>query len=519
MNVSAVEEEPTFSNATVHDPSVIRAEDNYYVFGSHLAAAKTEDFMNWEQIETDGVTPSNSLFDDATKELDEALSWAQTDTLWAPDVIQLKEDGKYYMYYNACEGSSPRSAMGIAVSDHPEGPYEDLGLILRSGMTAEESKTVDGTPYDENNHYPETYDATKHPNVVDPDVFYDEEGKLWMVYGSYSGGIFILELDPETGFPKEGQEYGKKLLGGNHSRIEAPYIAHNDETGYYYLYLSYGGLASDGGYNVRVARSKNPDGPYVDVQGNKMINAKGEAGTVFDDESIAPTGTKLIGNHQFEFGESDSTSGYVSPGHNSVYYDEETGEQYLIFHTRFPGEGETHEVRVHQMFMNQEGWPVVAPHRYAKESLTKVTEKDITGDFEFIPYSSEITADIESSKNISLNQDGTISGAISGEWQLKNEQEITLTIEGQDYHGVAMKQWDSASESITHTFTALGNNGLSVWGSQYQSQETSEEPSNEEAGHELPNMFLGQYNWMIVGFVILLAGILILFRRNRKGIF
>ena len=31
----------------------------------------------------------------------------------------------------------------------------------------------DGTPYD----------ATKHPNVVDPHTFFDQNGKLWMVYG------------------------------------------------------------------------------------------------------------------------------------------------------------------------------------------------------------------------------------------------------------------------------------------------------------------------------------------------
>lgn len=90
----------------------------------------------------------------------------------------------------------------------------------------------DGTPYD----------ATKHPNVVDPHTFFDQNGKLWMVYGSYSGGIFILEMDKKTGFPLPGQGYGKKLIGGNHSRIEGAYILYHPETQYYYLYMSFGGL-------------------------------------------------------------------------------------------------------------------------------------------------------------------------------------------------------------------------------------------------------------------------------------
>ncbi|MGN8645735.1 family 43 glycosylhydrolase [Gracilibacillus sp. HCP3S3_G5_1] len=455
---------PTYTEASVHDPSVIFTNNEYYVFGSHLAAAKTPDLMNWEQIEGDGVNPANSLFEDVTEELEEALTWAQTDTLWAPDVIQLEADGRYYMYYNACEGSSPRSAMGIAVSDNVEGPYEDLGLILRSGMTEEESASIDGTPYDEQ-HYPEVYDATNHPNVVDPDVFYDKEGKLWMVYGSYSGGIYILELDPETGIPFEGQGYGEKLLGGNHSRIEAPYIVYHEETDYYYLYLSYGGLDAVGGYNVRVARSENPNGPYYDIQGNHMLDVKGREGTFFDDESIAPTGTKIIGNHLFEknFGEPGSETGYVSPGHNSVFVDPETGEQFLIFHTRFPNRGEIHEIRVHQMFMNEDGWPVVAPFRYSKETLAEPNVDEVAGAYKFISFTSAIGEHMDRSVIIQLNEDGSISGEVEGFWQL-NGSNIVVTVDDQQYKGVVIKQWDPVAEKETITFSALAENGLSIWG-------------------------------------------------------
>ena len=42
----AEEVTPVFTEASVHDPSVVRAEDGaYYVFGSHLAAAKSADLM------------------------------------------------------------------------------------------------------------------------------------------------------------------------------------------------------------------------------------------------------------------------------------------------------------------------------------------------------------------------------------------------------------------------------------------------------------------------------------------
>ena len=80
-------------------------------------------------------------------------------------------------------------------------------------------------------------------NIMDPDVFYDEDGRMWMVYGSWSGGIFMIEIDEDTGYPiyPEADEenhvdsyYGKKLLGGYHNSIEGPHIMYDETSGYYY---------------------------------------------------------------------------------------------------------------------------------------------------------------------------------------------------------------------------------------------------------------------------------------------
>ncbi|MGL4373677.1 MAG: family 43 glycosylhydrolase, partial [Turicibacter sp.] len=346
--------QPSFTNVSVHDPSVIKVLDTYYVFGSHLAGAKSTDLMNWTLVDS-GVKIGNVFIPNVLEEMKEALDWAQTDTFWAPDVIELA-DGRFYMYYNTCRGDSPLSSLGIAVADEIEGPYEDLGLILKSGMWGQVSE--DGR----------VYDATIHPNVVDPDLFFDKEGRLWMMYGSYSGGIFIMEMDSQTGFPLPEQGYGKKILGGNHARIEAPYVLYSPESEYYYLFLSFGGLDASGGYNIRVARSKTPDGPYLDASGQDMIKCKGKNGSFFDDIAISPYGSKLMGNFIFNTVEGEPgkkiSSGYVSPGHNSAFYDAEKEAYYLIFHSRFTMRGEQHEVRVHPMYLNEDDWLVVAPHRY-----------------------------------------------------------------------------------------------------------------------------------------------------------
>lgn len=124
--------DPSFTEVSVHDPSVIAADGRFHVVGSHLAAARSDDLLHWEGY-ADLVTPQNPLFEDVTQELAEAFAWANTDTLWAADVSRTPE-GRFRMYYCACEGTSPRSAMGTAIADHVEGPYRDEGIFLRSGM-------------------------------------------------------------------------------------------------------------------------------------------------------------------------------------------------------------------------------------------------------------------------------------------------------------------------------------------------------------------------------------------------
>lgn len=49
------EYEGAISRVSVHDPSIVKepGTGTYYVFGTHLAAARSDDLVNWEQICTD----------------------------------------------------------------------------------------------------------------------------------------------------------------------------------------------------------------------------------------------------------------------------------------------------------------------------------------------------------------------------------------------------------------------------------------------------------------------------------
>lgn len=445
-----------FQEVSVHDPSIVRGEDgDYYIFGSHLAVAKTSDLMNWTYV-NQGIKNENPVIPEVYSAMKEAFEWSHSNTFWAPDVVRLK-DGSYRMYYCNCQGDSPVSCLGMAVSGQTAGPYENQGILLKSGMEASEA--------DEDGNL---YQAAVDPNVVDPNTFYDKDGRLWMVYGSYSGGIFIKEMNPETGLPlKSG--YGKKLLGGNHLRIEAPYILYYPKTRYYYLFLSFGGLDSDGGYNIRVCRSENPDGPYVDSMGQEMTQCKGPANTTFSDSTAMLYGTKLMGSYKFlweEGEEGKDRRGYLSPGHNSCLFQEETGKCFIIYHTRFENSGEEHQVRVHQMFFNEDGWPVIAPYRYTKETLLACTKEDIAGSYKLINHGREISPAMNESSVIRLKEDGTIDGESEGSWNVTGDQNAVLTIDGREYHGVFLRQWDEDGKKYVMTFTALDEKtGVSIWGS------------------------------------------------------
>lgn len=444
--LAAGEKAPAFKGVSVHDPSIIKADDGYYyIYGSHMAAARSQDLMKWESI-SKNAQAGCTLVENVQEQMKEALTWAKTTTFWAPDVQQLA-DGRYYYYYCTCEGSSPLSALGLAVSDHPEGPYEDLGIFLKSGMKG--------------------YNANVYPNVVDPHTFFDKDGKLWMVYGSYSGGIYILEMNPETGFPLEGQNYGKKLLGKNHSRIEAPYILYSPDTDYYYLFLSFGGLNANDGYNIRVCRSKNPDGPYVDALGQDMIKCGGRAGTFFNDVDYVGYGVKLMGGYKFSALPTDKnkmTTAYRSPGHNSAYYDEETGRYFIIFHTRFANSGETFTVRVHQMYMNADGWPVVSPVRYAGEMPEAVARESQPGQYKVLFHQRDINRKEHENQLAHFNADGTVTGDVKGTWQCENGRDITIILGKKTYHGVMHTAWDSNLTAWTTMFTALDGDGAALWG-------------------------------------------------------
>ena len=435
-----------FGNASVHDPSILYDDGTYYIYGSHMQAAKSTDLQDWKLF---SKLDKCTLQPNYGGEFKEALTFAQTGTFWAPDVIKLA-DGRYYMYYCCCEGSKPLAALGVAMSDSPEGPFENVRILLKSGY--------------------EGYDATKLPNCIDPCVFYDKTGeRLWMVYGSYSGGIFLLELDPATGLILEGQEeYGIHLLGGNHSCIEAPYMVYNEATDYYYLFLSYGGLGVNDGYNMRVCRSRNVEGPYEDASGNSMLDCACQPGNFWNNDDIAPYGVKIMGGYQFApvEGENSAKAQVVrSPGHNSVWHDRATDRWFLIHHTRFAPRDDRYIVQTREMWFNDYGWPCVAPTRYVTDdNIPADAVYQPFGTFKVLSHGQDVNTVEHVSVPLQFNEDYTVSSDQNGSFESDGDGRLNVTLDGVEYHGFCTVGYDSDQDEFVSTFTAMSEDGQTLWG-------------------------------------------------------
>ena len=504
----------TPTRVSVHDPSIVKADGMYYVLGSHTASASSSDLIQWTQLNSDYGNPESTPFYGNLKEtFEKPFQWAGYNdgdcaggyAIWAPDAIWNPyykwDDGSTgaYMLYCCTSSTWRRSCISYLVSKTFDGTYTYVDTIIYSGFTktgAADGNSSRNTKWDndylnlntllekgsENGGIDEIsdnwFDQTggwNHlyaPNAIDPNLFFDASGeKLYMSYGSWSGGLFLLELDPATGeaiYPGVDSTdevsgnfvdryFGVHLAGGNHQSGEAPYIQYDPETGYYYLYETYGGLTAEGGYNMRLFRSENPTGPYVDATGG---NAS-ESGENNDNYGI-----KLIGNYSFY-----DQIGKRAAGHNSALIDEDD-LRYLVYHQRFDMDPqlEAHEVRVHQQFLNEDQWPTTAVYEYRGEQPENYETSEVVGSYEFIDHGTKTSGDMLNTQMLTLNEDGTVSGAASGTWTKTDSGHgyDYLTIEMNDvtYKGFFFRQLKENSDiTPVMTFSAIGDNNASIWGS------------------------------------------------------
>lgn len=349
----------------------------------------------------------------------------ETENFWAPFVEYVC--GEYRMYYSATKGfGSSESRIWLAVAKNPLGPFENRGVVADTWGTDD------------------TY-----PNAIDPHIVWCED-KCYLVYGSFFGGIYIKELNGQTGLPADENP---KTLGSCISRKaqnpvldgpEGAAVIYVPETGYFYLFQSYGWLGDN--YDIRVGRSREVMGPYLDMEGKDLL-----------EESM---GVKLAGSYRFQANAPMAAEpfngwewdGLRGPGHGVPFHDPITGAYFFVHHIRdgaavnrlYDKEEKRASYLVHYMMIRpiffQKGWPALGPEPYQGENLEPVSPKEAAGRWEIIVWE---------------DQENELK--CSQEWSLDEKSEYLK-------NGRVYRCRDFENQKETFAVSGFDNSGLAYWG-------------------------------------------------------
>ncbi|MFL6129857.1 MAG: family 43 glycosylhydrolase [Mycobacteriales bacterium] len=278
----------TFAD-TFADPSVVRGRDGWwYAYGTsdplrsgertpHLVpTARSHDLVDWEYV-GDAFGPGNRP------------TWATADAaFWAPDVRYVA--GRWVMYFVATQTTvfpGPNdNAIGVATAPTPTGPWTDSGAPVVG-------------PRPGNSGNPDDFKWT-----FDPAHLVAADGRQYLYYGSYYGGVFAVELTADG-----TRTVGQPTMVAIDNRYEGAYVVPRD--GWYYLFASSSNCCAGPvtGYSVFVGRSRSPLGPFVDKQGISMLASRTGGSIV-----ITPNGNRWVGT-----------------GHNAVVSDP-SGQDWFVYH-------------------------------------------------------------------------------------------------------------------------------------------------------------------------------------------
>ena len=154
--------------------------------------------------------------------------------MWAPAIVE--KNSKYYLFFGANDIQSDKEmgGIGVAVADHPEGPFKDhLGKPLVD-------KFHNGA------------------QPIDQFVFKDSTGQYYLIYGGWRHCNIARLNDDFTGFIpfKDGTTFKEITPEGY---VEGPFMFIRN--GKYYFMWSEGGWTGPN-YSVAYAIADSPFGPF-----------------------------------------------------------------------------------------------------------------------------------------------------------------------------------------------------------------------------------------------------------------
>lgn len=221
-------------NCNVHDPSltevVIDGVRYYYMVqtgweGGNIFRRST-DLIHWEYLgKTTPVAEEMEAYG-WTEINDWMLADASKCQYWAADIVPASYGG-YWLY--TC----------IVNSAVDEAKHDRVCTVLAWSPTLEKrSFQYVGCVLQSISDYAQ--DALYY-NVValDPQVVYDADGNMFLTYGSFGAGTYMIELDPETGLRKDGMTDWLDEATINTYMEEARATAIGEAHSYYGTHLTY----------------------------------------------------------------------------------------------------------------------------------------------------------------------------------------------------------------------------------------------------------------------------------------
>lgn len=527
----------------ITDPSIIYDEKSgyFYCFGSDNVVIRSQDLVNWSARTTYFPSPDNaqsnsvmtfSTFPSVKKWAaahgysdDESYSGVDEDrTPLAPDIVKI--GGTYYLYFalSKSEGANESAIFCVKTNDLEsavlEKNWDDVGLVISTcGRHAGSVVTEEG----ERETFKAHYDKA---NAVHPSVISTDNG-VFMAYGGYygkdsvGGEIYLVELSSKTGLLKKESRYtlegpvvstlhGEKRfnagtliahpgkvpsMGKNDgSLISGADIVYNSKTGYYYLFVTYGIESSN--YEIRVARSKSVEGPYVDYNGNEL-NDYGKS----NKNNQYTKGNQLLAGYGFTQSSEGcvtySDIGKASIGSPSVIYTK-NGSWFVACQSQayFSVDGEIStgfesaqesgalveaypSLDMREMKFTEDGWPIAVSQMYSGEkAVSNLKTSNLYGNWDVIIFdknadSEDYTAVTRNtSQTVSILKNATVTQTDIRKGKELNTKEVLkksgdhfiVTVDGVEYAVYPAIVWDWELSEGSVTFSGIGADGSTIWG-------------------------------------------------------
>lgn len=237
---------------------------------------------------------------------------------------------------------------------------------------------------------------------------------------SYDGSLYFAVADLTAGEISDITRFDGPLP------MASPFVWYDAASDRHFLFFTVGRPTPGGGCQIRLLRSRKPEGPWLDMNGEAY-------------------GLKLMGSYILP----SMDQNCLAPGSPSVL--EADGQLLLCFERRFWLGSDYSEPRIHPLFRTPDGWLTVSPFpAYAVSPVSRaLTDSELGGVWHVLSHGYGIDRSVTKSRPASLAS-----------------QPEALELDGSVYSGAAAETTDEAGNRVL-AISAVGSN-TAVWAVKYE---------------------------------------------------